>query len=312
MSRKPKSFWVCVTVAGLSLASTLATYSHELLWVSRRIVVSCGRGLLTVGLLYADDELFLSRRGFSWHLLPAKVYWLPDWFFSTTSDGTAICLPLWIPFLLSSTAALVIHRRSVKAGPNACGKCGYDLTGNTSGICPECGKPTSADATTDLTPEEVLYESSNVVEVAFLFRDTQPQELAATMISLGARTKESPFPWPGWYFPNDPPSGDKPLLGCDLITDVKDYAIDLVLDAWLWYAPLVTALGVKLNQNEGTLLLTVCAFDAQAAYPKLQALALALLKNHRGLLRESVTDLVWAYDEIASGCAKDGKRFLAV
>ena len=26
-----------------------------------------------------------------------------------------------------------------KLGPNACSSCGYDLTGNESGVCPECG-----------------------------------------------------------------------------------------------------------------------------------------------------------------------------
>ena len=26
-----------------------------------------------------------------------------------------------------------------KVGPNACSGCGYDLTGNESGVCPECG-----------------------------------------------------------------------------------------------------------------------------------------------------------------------------
>ncbi|MCB9850951.1 MAG: hypothetical protein H6817_09645 [Phycisphaerales bacterium] len=26
--------------------------------------------------------------------------------------------------------------------PGSCSQCGYDLTGNTSGVCPECGRPT--------------------------------------------------------------------------------------------------------------------------------------------------------------------------
>jgi len=33
-----------------------------------------------------------------------------------------------------------------KLGPNACPSCGYDLTGNESGECPECGETTKAEA----------------------------------------------------------------------------------------------------------------------------------------------------------------------
>ncbi len=28
-----------------------------------------------------------------------------------------------------------------KYPPSHCPKCGYDLTGNVSGVCPECGEP---------------------------------------------------------------------------------------------------------------------------------------------------------------------------
>lgn len=31
----------------------------------------------------------------------------------------------------------------MQTGPILCDKCGYDLTGNTSGKCPECGAPAS-------------------------------------------------------------------------------------------------------------------------------------------------------------------------
>ncbi len=36
---------------------------------------------------------------------------------------------------------LIWWRRRRRRGPNACDKCAYDLTGNTTGICPECGAP---------------------------------------------------------------------------------------------------------------------------------------------------------------------------
>ena len=54
---------------------------------------------------------------------------------------TAVTLPLWIPLALLAvpTAWLwLLDRR--RPAPGKC-RCGYDLTGNTSGRCPECGTP---------------------------------------------------------------------------------------------------------------------------------------------------------------------------
>jgi predicted RNA-binding Zn-ribbon protein involved in translation (DUF1610 family) len=31
--------------------------------------------------------------------------------------------------------------RRIRRGPPRCAKCGYNLTGNVSGVCPECGTP---------------------------------------------------------------------------------------------------------------------------------------------------------------------------
>lgn len=38
-------------------------------------------------------------------------------------------------------AALSRFVRRTRYCPGRCDRCGYDLTGNVSGVCPECGKP---------------------------------------------------------------------------------------------------------------------------------------------------------------------------
>jgi len=50
--------------------------------------------------------------------------------------------PLWIPFILVGLpTAWLWYADRRRPAPGAC-RCGYDLTGNTSGRCPECGSQT--------------------------------------------------------------------------------------------------------------------------------------------------------------------------
>lgn len=44
---------------------------------------------------------------------------------------------LWGATSVALVAALLAPRRRIRDGH--CCKCGYDLTGNVSGMCPECG-----------------------------------------------------------------------------------------------------------------------------------------------------------------------------
>jgi hypothetical protein len=65
--------------------------------------------------------------------------WYAPGFYPTGSTG--VFLPLWIPAVLASCAAVFFHRKSRRERDGRCRKCDYDLTGNISGVCPECGTP---------------------------------------------------------------------------------------------------------------------------------------------------------------------------
>ncbi len=73
------------------------------------------------------------------------------WPYFQRSDQVTALLPLWLLFLITATATLwlsYIEGRRVPSG--LCKKCGYNLTGNVSGVCPECGikiEPTEANTT---------------------------------------------------------------------------------------------------------------------------------------------------------------------
>lgn len=49
-------------------------------------------------------------------------------------------LPIWIPLSLLTVPTLFLFIRDRRRiPPGHCTNCGYDLTGNVSGVCPECG-----------------------------------------------------------------------------------------------------------------------------------------------------------------------------
>jgi hypothetical protein len=75
---------------------------------------------------------FWRRRGFYYYRSDAFPGWtliVPHWF------GL---LPM-IPSPLAHAGRMIRRRRRLRRG--LCPRCGYDLTANPSGVCPECGGP---------------------------------------------------------------------------------------------------------------------------------------------------------------------------
>ena len=64
-------------------------------------------------------------------------------FFSVVQPGKYIIMPLWLPLLVIGvpTAKLWWRDRLMPRPTECCQECGYNLTGNVSGRCPECGNP---------------------------------------------------------------------------------------------------------------------------------------------------------------------------
>ncbi len=50
----------------------------------------------------------------------------------------SIYLPHWLTNLVAWSAFIVLWRKARRQPNGHCRKCGYDLTGNVSGQCPEC------------------------------------------------------------------------------------------------------------------------------------------------------------------------------
>jgi len=65
------------------------------------------------------------------------------WALFTKSHSKVIPCPQILSFMLYSIAAWRhwFHPTKRRTPPGHCRNCDYDLTGNVSGICPECGQP---------------------------------------------------------------------------------------------------------------------------------------------------------------------------
>ena len=86
----------------------------------RRITAVISRGLRA-----QDRPLVAASRGwFLWH---------------NTKGVRAVGVPLWIPFLLVALPTAFLWYLDRRIPPGHCQRCGYDLTGNVSGRCSECG-----------------------------------------------------------------------------------------------------------------------------------------------------------------------------
>ncbi len=112
-----------------------------------RICVSCAAcgledsnmGTETYGVEYLP--MALAGRGFAicrFITAPGKLAFCEGWF---------VTFPYWFPcvaFLVYPTIAFIRYiphplRRYRRRKRGLCVRCGYNLTGNVSGVCPECG-----------------------------------------------------------------------------------------------------------------------------------------------------------------------------
>ncbi len=63
---------------------------------------------------------------------------LPRVFFGDPGR-VSLLTPIWLLLIPPGGLTTAIWLRDRRMTPGACRRCGYDLTGNVSGVCPECG-----------------------------------------------------------------------------------------------------------------------------------------------------------------------------
>jgi hypothetical protein len=63
--------------------------------------------------------------------------------------AASVRFPVILLMACAAAAFSLVARRRLTRRSGDCLKCGYNLTGNTSGVCPECGTPTTTPTAAD-------------------------------------------------------------------------------------------------------------------------------------------------------------------
>ena len=69
-----------------------------------------------------------------------------DHFFQDDAPGWGLLVAIPVSLVLLARTARAARGAAAADGPPRCAACRYDLTGNQSGVCPECGRPTAEPA----------------------------------------------------------------------------------------------------------------------------------------------------------------------
>lgn len=163
--------WACLVAAVLVAVALPLSARWGVLWTLRRSPPLCTFGLVNgmVAWTNAPPNWFAVQRP-DWHTLwtPIGGFLLapheepahqagdctgPDvvgfvlglgWWPAYHRDPqgfSRLAIPLWMPFVALSAMTVLLWRRR-RSRPGHCPACGYNLTGNISGRCPECGAET--------------------------------------------------------------------------------------------------------------------------------------------------------------------------
>ncbi len=129
--------WVGVAACALLFCGWIGTFWLAFGYQTSTVSIDLMLGCFNTSLYPAG----LPTHGWFAASMPYEVYWLPKLIHGRYSGvrTTHLFVPLWMPLLAVGSATILCWRRDRRYPPGHCQKCGYDLTGNTSGACPECG-----------------------------------------------------------------------------------------------------------------------------------------------------------------------------
>ncbi len=138
--------WTGLTICMLITLAWVATLRYALstnfIRVSKRSVATLDLTRGSLVLFQSPAQAWHDRPGSGWLVEPRNYrtrQWWPHYrSFQPIPASWMLWIPLWLPFLAIAIPTAWLWRRDRRHPPGYCRKCGYDLTGNVTGVCSEC------------------------------------------------------------------------------------------------------------------------------------------------------------------------------
>jgi hypothetical protein len=157
MPRRPGAFtryamWLalvlCVALAITWVVSTVRPLVPTWIRSEHRLLVGVGHGWVEA---YYPTGRLASFSGIAFgRAAGLRGGWWPEMRYCQPQCVWYAAMPLRLPALAFAATTLLLWRMSRPQPPGFCVQCRYDLRGNVSGRCPECGRATEQ---ADLTGE---------------------------------------------------------------------------------------------------------------------------------------------------------------
>lgn len=126
-----------ITSALLSLALIFSLFQFVYIELDNLVGFSIGDGRFGMWIVK-------TRQPLNWfHIGPVRSFasdWVPWPVWLSNPRESGFFFPLW-PFILGFAGLGMGLGHTTKSLARFCRGCGYNLRGNTSGVCPECGAP---------------------------------------------------------------------------------------------------------------------------------------------------------------------------
>ena len=133
--------------------------THVVSWASEKCGIELGVYAGAIGISWAKSGTNINSLNqgtiaggfhFEEYVHPVPVRW---WFeLCVLERHNIVYFPLWVPLMLwIGFTAWFVTKNKGSAPAGSCESCGYNLYGNKSGICPECGNDAVAMLAKDVT-----------------------------------------------------------------------------------------------------------------------------------------------------------------